>query len=122
MQERLGLSIDDTQHLFILHLVILPVLQAACDHLVRVRAHRRIQGTTGGVPLVRADAAPRPAALHRPLPAGTIEEWAQRYVADGFGHLSEAGASTRVEDKLSSFLEGEIRTQLAQWCSANACD
>jgi hypothetical protein len=113
----MGMTADDPRDLFILHLVLLPVLQAACDGQVRVRHHRNIQGVKGGVPLARADASPRPPELHRPVPEGTVDDFVAGFVAAGFGQLSTQATESKVlptEDKLAAYFSGVAAGTLLQ--------
>ena len=97
---------DETQG-FILQLVLLPALAVACDELRITRCHRRLQGTRGGVPNVRAETLQRPPERHRQLPTGTVEEWTQRYVDSGSGELSTVSGACHVVDQLTQHFEGE---------------
>lgn len=106
------LDVDDPEQLYIIHLILIPMIQAGHDWLCRIRSYRFIQGSkggrrTGGQPRLRARAHPRPADLHHPLPVeATVEEWARGYVADGFGNLTRVAESKRSEHVLARHFQG----------------
>lgn len=108
MAEELQLKYNgnDPTHGFTLQLILLPALKVACDEMRRTRCNRRLQGRGNGVPDVRAEAFMRPPERHRPLPPGTVEEWAERYVQSGSGQLSTEAAASHAVDKLTHFYEG----------------
>jgi hypothetical protein len=83
-----------------MHLILIPVLQTACDEYQKVRCHRRIQGKGRGVPIRQAMRRPRPSHLHRNLPNGTLDDWVERYTAAGGKLPTVAEGNRRVEDLL----------------------